>query len=46
MSTIPASRNRKVVDVPSFQPSMILDQFLDTLMLDGYFHIFLTDESN
>ena len=38
----------KVVWVLSFGPFTILDQysFLDTLMSDGYFLIFLTDESN
>ena len=48
MRTIPVSRNRKSCLSPIFL--IIFDfgsiQFSDTLMLNGYFPIFLTDESN
>ena len=48
MRTISASRNRKRFLRPVFPTIYDLGaiQFPDTLMPDGYFHIFLTDESN
>ena len=48
MRTVPVTRNRKICLGPGFPAIYNFEsiQFSDTLMLDGYFHIFLKDESN